>query len=334
MSQRDTELAKAEEDNKTLATRLSEEAVFVNQINKDTQDAIRISVRGEKFMTTRTTLCAGGPACMLTPMFAPQSKHTIARDDDDDPFLERNSRRFSSVLNVLRVLKAYPEVVGKGTTVELPLDVGDQLFSLVGSDALRTELQQMGIEIPEILKPKSDLLTSAMRAELLKMFGVKTLKKCRPLFTWIPNQAYPTQNYFINNGPTLTIIKNSNNYVFGAYVDVPNLSSSWVAAGNKSFLFGLGDGATNTKALKLTHNGSGTMLLVSNGISIGQSNELSVFRSGHGSEYCHAGDSGFNWNTAAPGYQKPFDGYSVLCFPSSNSSVYHAQKVEMFAVEV
>eukprot|EP00301_Raphidiophrys_heterophryoidea_P013230 c20598_g1_i1.p1 GENE.c20598_g1_i1~~c20598_g1_i1.p1 ORF type:complete len:585 (+),score=101.27 c20598_g1_i1:161-1756(+) len=338
LAAREEALITAENDLKLLSGKITQEIQLVDQTNQHTKDAIRINVRGEKFLTTRSTLCAGGPGCMLTPIFASCSRHTIAKDDDGDPFLDRNGRRFGPILNLLRLFRDCPELASASQNsgnFNISSDIRQQLEFLVGSFA-KLEMDQLGIEVPlqSLFIFHSSIVNGDMKNTLSKMFNGNVPCEIRLIYSYDENNYPQTNPYLSTGGPTLTLIQSNSNHVFGVFlaeeIETPD---SWFNTNPHSFLFGLGN-ITKVPLKILSAQGGGSVLVSGSGLYVGQNNELQLFVQGQWQqEYCYAGHSaGCDWTIIAPGYGPISPNEGILC-GTPGTPTYLPSKVEVFAVK-
>jgi hypothetical protein len=123
-------------------------------------------------------------------------------------------------------------------------------------------------------------------------------------------------------GPTLIIIKNNLNFIFGAYVhDIWGASGSWIQGSLETFLFTFGN-SNNTKPLKLLHNGG------VNGIHI---TSCGIHLSGDLVAFCSHSCTPTIYTKIAPGYDNVSLSTSTLAgantWTISYAEVFHLQKI-------
>ena len=136
-------------------------------------------------------------------------------------------------------------------------------------------------------KLTSNILTKPMMKMLYNMFPNKR-KSFNLLYQGIEFEAF--NNAVRNKGPTLFIIKNNLNYVFGAYVfdklcidylydelDEGNgIDNEWIIGSKDTFLFTFGN-ENNIKPIKLLHNGGNNGLYQISGCGLHLGTDLVAF---------------------------------------------------------
>jgi len=163
------------------------------------------------------------------------------------------------------------------------------------NEEIRTLLREEGVNGGFKGNLKSTILDKTNEKNLYKMLG----KKARATYTLIHTSdsgmgAGTFDSAVTGKGPFLVIIKATNNYVFGAYVQDTfgsSLGTGWKPGSQETFLFTFG--TDGTRPIKLLHKGSGDGIHISS-CGLHLSTDLVTF--------CSNSCSPSVYTVVAPGY--------------------------------
>lgn len=167
-------------------------------------------------------------------------------------------------------------------------------------------------------KIDSKILKDKMKKELYKMIpkdkrqsvlqlvydNAISIRNNQDIFSDNENYDLPSFDRNVKGkGPFLVILKNTDNFIFGAYVaDTLREEGEWIPGSQETFLFSFGNETTQNYTIKLLHNGFGNGIYITIGCGLHLSDDLVTFCS----------------NSCSPNvYTKIADGYPNL--PITNS---------------
>lgn len=211
-------------------------------------EIIELNVGGQTFTTFQSTLLKAKDS-MLAAMFGGNFIPGI-KDKNGRYFIDRPPGPFEHILDCLRT----------DNPLKIPEDELEEKMFLeeINYYGLKNHFKkQLGDDSDSGggSFPKCTLLKPKEQKEIIKWIGGKQ-GKWKLLYRGTKDgfSASTFRNLCSNKGPTVTIVKSSNGYIFGGYANVAWSSSGSYQFDNKCFLFSAKN-ANGSKMIKLDNNG-------------------------------------------------------------------------------